>query len=155
MFLAALILILSMGLFFFYLQVVCQKILRRHFAQSFWRVIAHANGFEFPSVRKALWGFGVPVEYPQLMVALKSGFLALYKNTDEGNRHYTPEERLLILYSRFLFAELTVRHRLGLRETPTALKLAAILEYFANVIAEDKNNRPSGGGFLPPPSPAW
>ena len=135
MFMAALILVLLTALLFFYLQMVCQKILRRHFAQSFWRVIAHANGFEFPSVRKALWGFGVPVEYPQLMVALKSDFLALnylLKNTDEGNRHYIHEERLLILYSRFLFAELTVRHRLGLRETLTVLKLAAILHFFAN-----------------------
>jgi hypothetical protein len=135
MFIVALILLLSTGLFFFYLRAQCEEILRRQFDREYWQEVVKANGLEFPSVRKALEGFGVPVEYPQLMVALKSDFLALnylLKNTDEGNRHYIHEERLLILYSRFLFAELTVRHRLGLRETLTVLKLAAILHFFAN-----------------------
>ena len=43
MFVAALILILSMGLFFFYLQAVCQKVLRRRFAQEFSQAIVNAN----------------------------------------------------------------------------------------------------------------
>jgi len=158
MFMAALILMISTGLFFFYLQALCQKILRRQFTQEFSQSIVNANRLEFPSIRKAIEDLGATVEYPRLALTLKCDFLALtylLKNAANVNQRYSYEERLLILYSRFLFAELTVRHRLGLRETPTALKLAAILEYFANVIAEDKNNRPSGGGFLPPPSPAW
>ena len=142
MFLAALILILSMGLFFFYVQVVCQKILRRHFAQSFWRVIAHANGFEFPSVRKALEGFGVPVQYPRLMQILKFDFLALtylVKIAGNVNQRYTYEQRLLILYFKLVLVSLVTRHWLRLRETSAALKLTAILEYFANVVGERVN----------------
>jgi len=142
MFLAALILILSMGLFFFYVQVVCQKILRRHFAQSFWRVIAHANGLEFPSVRKALEGFGVPVQYPRLMQILKFDFLALIylvKNAGNVNQRYTYEQRLLILYFKLVLVSLVARHWLRLRETSAALKLTAILEYFANVVGERVN----------------
>ena len=50
MFMAALILIVSTGLFFFYLQVLCQKILRRQFAQEFSQSIVNANRLEFPSV---------------------------------------------------------------------------------------------------------
>jgi len=139
MFLSALILILSMGLFFFYFQVVCEKILRRQFAQSFWRVIAHANGFEVPSVRKSLEGFGVPVEYPRLMVTLRRDFLGLtylVKNAGKVNQGYTYEERLLILYFKLVFVSLVMRHWLSLRETPAALKLTVILEYFANVVGE-------------------
>jgi hypothetical protein len=139
---AALILIVSTGLFFFYLQVVCQKILQRQFAQTFWQVIAHANGLEFPSVRKALEGFGAPMEYPRLMVALRLDFLALsylVKNTAIGNQGCTYEERLLILYFRLVFVSLVTRHWLKLRETPAALKLTTILEYFANVVGERVN----------------
>lgn len=142
MFIAALILVLSTGLFFFYLQAVCQKILRRHFAQSFWRLIAHVNGFEFPLVRKALEGFGVSVEYPRLMVTLRSDFLALtclVKNAAHDNQLYTYEERLLILYFKVVFVSLVMRHWLNLRETPAALKLTFILEYFANVVGERVN----------------
>jgi hypothetical protein len=142
MIMATLILILSTALFFFYLQGVCQKILRRQFAQSFWRLIAHANGYEFPSVRKALEGFGVSVEYPWLMVTLRHDFLALtylLKNAVNVNQRYTYEDRLLILYFKLVLVSLVTRHRLNLRETPAALKLTVILEYFANVVGERVN----------------
>ncbi len=145
MFIAALILILSTGLFFFYLQVVCQrsqKVLKRQFAQAFWQVIVKANGFEFPSVRKALEGSGVPVEYPRLMMTLKCDFLALtylVKNAANVNRRYTDEERLLILYFKWVSVFLVTCHWLRLREAPAALELTAILEYFANVVGERMN----------------
>ena len=142
MFMAALILMLSTGLFFFYLQAVCQKVLRRRFAQQFSQAIVNANSLEFPSVRKALKEFGLPVEYPRLMVTLRLDFLALsylVKNTAIGNQGCTYEERLLILYFRLVFVSLVTRHWLRLRETPAALKLTAILEYFANVVGERVN----------------
>ena len=142
MFVSALILILSTGLFFFYFQAVCQKILRRQFAQPFWQAIVNANGFEFPSVRKDLDGFGVPVEYPRLMLTLKCDFLALTyltKNAANLNQRYTYEERLLILYFKLVSVSLVTRHWLRLREKPAALKLTAILEYFANVLGERMN----------------
>ena len=142
MFMAALILMLSTGLFFFYLQAVCQKVLRRRFAQQFSQAIVNANSLEFPSVRKALGEFGVPVEYPRLMMTLRCDFLALtylLKNAANVNQRYSYEERLLIVYFKLVFVSLVTRHWLRLRETPAALKLTAILEYFANVVGERVN----------------
>jgi hypothetical protein len=142
MFMAALILILSTGLFFFYLQAVCQKVLRRQFAQQFSQAIVDANSLEFPSVRKALQEFGVPVEYPRLTMTLRCDFLALtylLKNAANVNQRCTYEERLLMLYFKLAFVSLVIRHWLRLRETPAALKMTAILEYFANVVGERVN----------------
>ena len=142
MIMATLILILSTALFFFYLQGVGQKILRRKFAQSFWQTIAQANGFEFPSVRRALESSGVPMEYPRLMTALRCDFQALTylaKNAANVNQRYTCEERFLILYCKFLFLSLVTRRWLRLREKPAALRLTAILQYFANVVGERAN----------------
>lgn len=142
MFMAALILIVSTGLFFFYLQAICQKILRRQFTQEFFQSIVNANRLEFPSVRKAIEDFGSPVEYPRLTLTLKCDFLALtylLKNAANVNQRYSYEERLLIVYFKLVFASLVTRHWLNLRETPAALKLTTILEYFANVVGERVN----------------
>ena len=142
MFMAALILIVSTGLFFFYLQAVCQKILRRQFTQEFFQSIVNANRLEFPSVRKAIEDFGSPVEYPRLLLTLKCDFLALtylLKNAANVNQRYSYEERLLILYFKLVFAALITRHWLKMRETPAALKLTTILEFFANVVGERVN----------------
>ena len=142
MFMAALILMVSTGLFFFYLQAVCQKILRRQFSQEFFQSIVNANRLEFPSVRKAIEDFDSPVEYPRLTLTLKCDFLALtylLKNAANINQRYSYEERLLIVYFRLVFASLIMRHWLKLREMPAALKLTAILKYFANVVGERVN----------------
>lgn len=142
MFMAALILMISVGLFFFYLQAVCQKILRRQFSQEFFTSIVNANRLEFPSVRKAIEDFGSPVEYSRLTLTLKCDFLALtylLKNAANVNQRYTYEERLLIVYFRVVFSYLMMRHWLKLREAPVVLKLTAILEYFANVVGERVN----------------
>ena len=142
MIMAALILILSTGLFFFYLQAVCQKILRRQFTQEFFQSIVNANRLEFPSVRKAIEEFGSPVEYPRLTLTLKCDFLALtylLKNAANVNQRYSYEERLLIVYFKLVFASLITRHWLKLRESSAVLKLTTILEYFANVVGERVN----------------
>lgn len=142
MFMAALILIISTALVFFYLQATCQKILRRQFSQEFFQSIVNANRLEFPSVRKAIEEFGSPVEYPRLLLTLKCDFLALtylLKNAANVNQRYSYEERLLILYFKVVFAALVTRHWLKLRESSTALKLTSILEYFANVVGERVN----------------
>lgn len=139
MFMAALILILSTALFFFYVQTICQKILRRHFEQEYFRSIVNANRLEFPSVRKAIEEFGAPVDYGRLRMTLKCDFLALtylLKNAANINQRYSREDRLLMLYFRLVWASLVTRHGLKLREQPAILKLTAILQYFANVVGE-------------------
>lgn len=142
MFMSTLILILSVGFFFFYLQGICQKILRRQFAQAFWHTAVNANGLEFPSVRKALEGGGDPLQYPRLMLTLRCDFMALtylLKNAGNANQRYTLEERFLIAYFKLVVVSLVTRHWLRLQEKPAALKLTAILKYFANVVGERMN----------------
>ncbi|MGC9996661.1 MAG: hypothetical protein ABSE79_15190 [Terriglobia bacterium] len=157
MFTVALILILSTGLCLIYVQIICEKILRRQFEREYFKSIANANRLEFPALRKSLEEFGAPVDYSRLRMVLRCDFLALtylLKHCANVNQRYTYEERLLILYFKLVFVSLATRHWLGLRETPAVLKLTAILQYFANVVAERVNNRRSGGGFLPPLSPS-
>ena len=64
MVLAALILILSTAFFFFYLQITCQRILRRQFDREYFLAIVIANRLEFPAVRRTLEEFNAPVDYP-------------------------------------------------------------------------------------------
>ena len=142
MFVAALILIISTALFLFYFQVTCQKILRRQFDREYFQAIVNANRLEFPSVRKALEEFDVPVDYPRLRMMLKCDFLALtylLKNAANLQQQYSSEERLLIIYFRFVFLSMLTRHLLRLREKSAILKLTVILQYFANVLGQRVN----------------
>ena len=137
MFLAALILIISTGLFFFYLQVACQRILRRKFDQEYFLSIVNANRLEFPTIRKGLEEFAALDDYSRVRVMLKCDYLALtylLKNAANASQRYTRDEYLLIFYFRAVFFSWAARHLLRLREQPAILKLTAILEYFANVV---------------------
>jgi len=142
MFVAALILTVSTALLFFYFQAVCRKILQRRSAEEYFQSIVNANRLEFPSVRRSIEGFGASVEYPRLRVMLKHDFLVLtylLKNANNVYQRCTYEERLLILYFRVLYVCLVMRHWLRLRENSALLSLAAILQYFANVVGERVN----------------
>ena len=139
MFLAALILILSAAFFFFFTQVTCQRILRRQFDREYFLAIVNANRLEFPAVRQMLEEFNAPVNYARLRTMLKCDFLALtylLKNAVNVDQRYSREERLLMLYFRLVFSSLITRHWLRVREKSAILKLAAILQYFANVVGQ-------------------
>jgi hypothetical protein len=144
MILAALILILSTAMFFFYFQVTCQKILRRQFDREYFQSIATANRLEFPSLRKSLEEFGgAPADYPRLRMMLKCDFLALtylLKNAANVNQRYSNEERLLILYFRWQFLSLAVRRLLKVGEKKAILTLTSVLQYFANVVGQRVNS---------------
>ena len=145
------ILILSLGLLLFYIQVTCQKILRRKFDQEYAHAIVNANCLEFPAVQKALQEFDTPLDYARLRMTLRCDFLALtylLKNAGNLNQNYSREERLLILYARAQFFSLFIRHYLRLKEKPAVLKLAAVLEYFANVVGH-RVNRVRIGNLAP------
>jgi hypothetical protein len=142
MILAALILILSTAMFFFYFQVTCQKILRRQFDREYFQSIVNANRLEFPSLRKSLEEFGAPIDYPRLRMMLKCDFLALtylLKNAANLNQRYSNEERLLILYFRWQFLSLAVRRLLKVGEKKAILRLTSVLQYFANVVGQRVN----------------
>ena len=79
------------------------------------------------------------MQYPRLMMTLKSDFQALTylaKNAANVNQRHSSQERFLILYFKWSSISLVVRHWLKLREQPAALKMTAILQYFANVVGE-------------------
>src|SRR2546425_12153896 len=112
MILASMILIFSIGLFLFYLQATCQKILARKFDQEYFQSIVDANRLEFPFVRKALEEFDTPVDYPWICMTLKCDYLALtylLKNAANAEQSYSREERLLMLYFRAIFGALCTR----------------------------------------------
>ncbi len=142
MFIAALILICSTALLFFYLQATCHNILRRQFDQEYFQFIVNANRLEFPYVRKALEEFDDPLDHARTRMMLKCDFLALtylLKNAANVNQRFSREERLLMLYFRTTFLSLIVRHLAGLREKPAILKLTSVLQYFANVVGQRVN----------------
>jgi hypothetical protein len=142
MILAALILILSTAMFFFYFQVTCQKVLRRQFDREYFQSIVNANRLEFPSLRKSLEEFGAPVDYPRLRMMLKCDFLALtylLENAANVNQRYSSEERLLILYFRWQFLSLAVRRLLKVGEKKAIVRLTSVLQYFANVVGQRVN----------------
>ena len=142
MILAALILILSTAMFFFYFQATCQKILRRQFDREYFQSIVNANRLEFPSLRKSLEEFGAPVDYPRLRMMLKCDFLALtylLKNAANVNQRCSNEERLLILYFHCQFLSLAARRLLGFGQKKAILRLTSVLQYFANVVGQRVN----------------
>jgi hypothetical protein len=137
MFLTVIVLIVSTGLFFFFLQATCQQILRRSFEQEYFQSIVHANRLEFPAVRKSLEDCDLSVDYARLRMTLKCDYLALtylLKNAANIHRRYSRDERWLMVYFRATLASLAVRHLVGMGEKPAILRLTAILEYFANIL---------------------
>ena len=139
MVMASLILILSVAMFFFYWQVTIQKILRGTFDQEYFQNIVAASGLEFPLLREAFDGLHTATDYARLRSIIKCDFRALtylLKNTQNLSQPYSRKERLLMVYFRLVHTALIVRHWLRLREKPAVLELAAILQYFANVLGE-------------------
>lgn len=142
MIMPAIVLVVSGGLFFFYLQAFCEKILQRGFTKEYFQSIVNANYLEFPSVRRAVEDFGEPIEYSRLKVTLNRDFLILtylLKNAVNINQRCTAEERLFMLYFRVLFLSFVAQHWLRWGENLAVLKLTAILEYFANVVGQRVN----------------
>ena len=142
MILASVILVISTGLFLFYLQATCQRILRTQFEQEYFRSIVNANRLEFPSVRKALEDFDGPVDYARFRMTLRCDYLALtylLKNAANAQHRYTWEEHLLMLYFRWTYLFMIAGHVLKLGEKNAIINLTAILQYFANVIGQRVN----------------
>jgi hypothetical protein len=137
--LSALILILSLSLLFFYFQALCQRILRREFERAYFLAVVRAGALEFASVRLALETPEAPFDFAQCRVALQCDLLTLrYLLKHAANLHqkFTWQERMLLVYYRWSSAAMAVRHRLGMNEKASILKMTAVLQYFANVVGE-------------------
>lgn len=132
------ILVFSTALFIFYIQTLCEKVLRREFSRAYFQDVLNAIDLEFPRLRQAV-AAGVNVTYPQIRLALKSDYFTLkylLKNGNPKQRHFSWHEKLLIGYFRVLFLMLPVRYRFHFRESQGVIKLTVILHHFANLVGE-------------------
>lgn len=137
MLVAALILILSIAMFFFYLQTICLKILRQEFDRDYYLPIVNANRLEFPAVQRAVEEFDAPVDYHRFCMMLKCDFLALsylLKNAGNESHRYSTRDRLLVLYFHLTYFFLHIRHLLRMDEKTPILRLTSVLKFFGNVI---------------------
>lgn len=144
-----LILIFSSALFFFYLQALCERVLRREFGHPYFREIISAIQLEYPRLREAV-ASNTPLEYSDARLALECDFMTLeclLKNSDRTHRHLSSHEKILRLYFRFLLFSLPVRYALNLQKKETVLKMATILQFFANLLGERVTVNPVGSAI--------
>lgn len=132
------ILILSTALFVFYIQTLCEKVLRREFIRPYFQDVLNAIDLEFPRVREAILN-NAEVGYSQIHLSLKADYLTLIylvKNGNPDRRHFSWHERLLVGYFRVLLLVLPIRYAFHLHERQAVVKLTAILHHFANLVGE-------------------
>lgn len=135
---SVLVLVMASALFLFYLQTICEKALRREFSRAYFKQIVEAFHLEYPQLRDSI-SSDSRLDYAQTRFALKCDFTTLeylLKNGDPARRGLAGAERLLGLYFRFSLFSLAIRHALNLREGAGVLRLASILQYFANSLGE-------------------
>jgi hypothetical protein len=136
---ATIILVFSTALLLFYLQAICDRILRRQFEDPLPEPIVDANRLEFPYVRQTLEEFDAPLDYPRFSMHLKCDYLALIyllKNAANQKRRLSGGERMLAIYFRVLSFILAALHLMKFGERAVLLKMTTVLEYFANVLGD-------------------
>ena len=138
MIMSVLVLVVSSALFFFYVQAFCEKALRREFSRPYFQDIITAIRLDYPLLRDSFTA-NASSNYSDACLTLKCDFMTLeylLKNSDPSRRHLSGRERLLILYFRFLLFCLPIRHAFKLQEEQAVLRLATILQFFANSVGE-------------------
>ncbi len=132
------ILILSTALFVFYIQTLCEKVLRQEFSRPYFQDVLNALDLEFPRVREGILN-NADVGYAQIHLSLKADYFTLTYLMKKGNperRHFSWRERLLVGYFRVLLLVLPIRYAFHLQERQAVIKLTAILHHFANLVGE-------------------
>lgn len=143
---ALIVLTFSSALFFFYIQSVCEKVLRREFGHPYFQDVIEAIQLEYPRLRDAS-ASNVSMDYREAHHALECDFVTLaylLKSNDRTGGQLSWRERILFLYFRFLLTCLPIRHTLNLRERDAVLSLATILQYFTNLLGERLNGSSLG-----------
>ncbi len=154
MIMSVLVLVFSSALFFFYLQAFCERVLRREFTQPYCQDIIKAIQLEYPRLLESSRS-KASVEYLDARLALKCDFMTLeylLKSADRTERHLSRREKILFRYFRFLLFCLPIRHALKLQENEAVLKLATILQFFANLVGERLAVTPVGSAVPNPQS---
>ncbi len=138
MILSVVILVFSSALFFFYVQAFCEKALQREFSRPYFQDIIDTIQLEYPRLRAAV-ASNDSLDYSDASHALKCDFITLeylLTNSDRTRGHLSRPEKILLLYFRFLLFSLPIRRTFKLQEGGAVLRLAAILQYFANLVGE-------------------
>jgi hypothetical protein len=138
MFSAITILVFSAALGFFYLETVCEKILRREFSQPYFETLVGTIHLEFPHRCNPLSG-NTAVDFSKVRSALKSDFAVLTFLAQNGNpqsRHFSVREKVILAYFKLLFQTLPVCHACRIREEQTVARLETVLYYLANLVGE-------------------
>lgn len=146
MILSVLILVFSGALFFFYIQTFCEKALRRKFTQPYFKDIVEAIPLEYPLLLNRP-ASDTSLDHSHTRSALRYDFMILeylLRNSGAGHWNLPRRERILVLYFRFLLFSLPIRHAVNLREGEVILKLAKILQFFANLLGEKLSIHPLG-----------
>jgi hypothetical protein len=141
------ILVFSTALFIFYVQTLCEKVLRREFSRAYFQDVLNALDLEFPRLRQAL-SDKASMSYAEARLALKCDYTTLtylIKNGNPEQRRFTWQEKLIIGYFRFLFLLLPVHYALHFREAQSVVKLTEILHHFANLVGERVSSVPVQG----------
>ena len=132
------ILVFSTALFLFYVQTLCENVLRREFRRAYSRDVLNAIDLEFPRLRQAV-DANVEVSPAQIRVGLKADYSTLtflVKNGNPKQRHFSWKERMLKGYFRLLLVILPARYAFHLQERGAVIKLTTILHHFANLAGE-------------------
>ena len=138
MFCSISILILSTALFIFYIQTICENVLRREFNYAYFQDVLNVIDLEFPRLQQAL-SINAPTNYSQVRLALKCDYFTLtylLKNGNSQRPRFSRQERLLIGYFRLLLLLLPVRYAFNFHKKQAAMKLTVILHHFANLVGE-------------------
>ncbi len=138
MVMSVLVLAVSGALFFFYLQTLCEKVLRREFSHPYHQDIIKAIRLEYPGLRDSC-AADASFNYSDVRLTFKCDFMTLeylLKNVDLSRRHLSRRERLLVIYFRFLLFSLPIRHAFKLHEKQAVMRLATVLQFFANSVGE-------------------
>lgn len=138
MVMSILILAVSIALFFFYIQTLCEKMLRREFSHPYFQEVIDAIQLEYPRLRDSCASKG-PVSYEDACLALQCDFITLeylLKQGHPAHQHLSRHMRVLAFYFRFLLFSMPLRHAFNLHEKEAMLKLASILQFYANLLGE-------------------
>jgi len=137
MFFAAIVLIVSTSLFFFYLQSTCERVLRAQFDQEYFQAIAQVCRLEFPSLRLAVERCDLPIDYASVCAKLRVDFMLLssLKDTAHFDGHPCVGERLLGAYFHGILFALPFLRAAGVGKRALE-KLTEILQYSSNAVGE-------------------
>ena len=133
------VLVTSAGLFMFYLQGTCERILRRAFQMDYSKSLVQALQLQFLRVRNRIEEQSQPADYASLQPSLQADFCALtflLKQTNSPSLLRSGQHYLLRGYFRCLLLALGVLPILKFGESATLLKLSRILEYFSTELGQ-------------------